>query len=316
LLCSESRCAFTINDYRDLYYISPASQPPVFDLFYPLTRLSNLYHPPANHPPKKIMSDLPITSMDDVEVTTVYDSTGMSTIKEVKYCYWLLGSVHDEDALYMGTIKDNTPPSEHSLEKIKKVLNRVEPELIFPPLPFPWWHVRTRVTVADDVDANPPPHLYFKRPWIGNLDVNDQVSYVALWFAHEIKQLEKLARCPPHPNLLRYHGCRVRKGRVTGALLGRVAGQDLHSHLESGGTINKNVFFRALESAIEYLHNVVGLVHNDIHPGNIMVSPDGVPTLIDLGAAFPEGEDILWGIPYVAFPPSILLLNRNKLIRV
>ncbi|KAK3379698.1 hypothetical protein B0T24DRAFT_695654 [Lasiosphaeria ovina] len=247
------------------------------------------------------MSELPITCKDDVETALVYDCRDMSTLQGVKYSYWVLGSALDDDALYMGTIKGNTPPSEHVLEQIKEALSQVPAECIFPPLPFPWWLARTRVTVADDWDKEPSPDLYLKRPWITNLDAQPGENNVARWFAHEIKQLEQLARSPPHPNLLRYHGCRVRNGRVTGALLARVPGRDLESHLQNGGTVDKDLFFAALASAVDYLHNVVGLVHNDISPSNAMVGPDGAPTLIDLGSAYPDGEEMLANVPYTYF---------------
>ncbi|KAK3342057.1 hypothetical protein B0T25DRAFT_574367 [Lasiosphaeria hispida] len=98
--------------------------------------------------------------------------------------------------------------------------------------------------------------------------------------------------------ILRYHGCRVRNDRVTGVLLAHVPGHDLSSHLQNGGTVDKELFLATLASAVDYLHNVVGLVHNNIHPGNIMVRPDGTPILIDLGLAYPVGEEMLTNVPF------------------
>jgi len=138
-------------------------------------------------PSLETMSELPITSKDDVETTLMYDCRDTSTLQGVKYSYWVLGSAHDDDALYMGMVKGNTRPSEHGLEQIKKALSRVPAECIFPPLPFPWWLVRTRVTVADDWDEEPSPDLYLKRPWITNLNAQPGEISVARWFAHEIK---------------------------------------------------------------------------------------------------------------------------------
>ncbi|KAK3372077.1 hypothetical protein B0H63DRAFT_513585 [Podospora didyma] len=243
------------------------------------------------------MSELPITCKDDVGSLKVFDMRDKDTFQGIQYFYWLLGSVHDGDLLYMGMIKGNKPSSEHSLEHIKKALSQAPAECIFPPLPLPWWLSRTRVTVADDWGKEPSPDVYLKRPWIASLEnIQPGEVTVARWFAHEIKQLEHLARCPPHPNLVRYHGCRVRNGRITGAYLGRVPGCDLVDHLHNGGTIDKDLFFAAL--AIDHLHNVVGLVHNDISPRNIMVGPDGAPTLVDLGSACPDGEEMILGVPF------------------
>jgi len=260
------------------------------------------------------MSEPPITSKDNVETSLLYDCGDMNALQAVRYSYWVSGSAHSDDALYMGTIKGSAPPSEHSLEQIKTALSQVPAERVFPPLPFPWWVVRTCVTVADDWDEEPSPDLYLKRPWIANLsaDAPPGEDRVALWFVHEVKQLEQLALSPPHPNLLRYHGCRVRKGRVTGVLLGRVPGRDLFSHLQDGGTVDKEPFFAALASAVDHLHNVVGLVHNDISPGNVMVGPDGAPTLIDLGSAYPDGEEMLANVPYIASLFSSSPCSRSR----
>jgi serine/threonine protein kinase len=166
------------------------------------------------------------------------------------------------------------------------------------------------VTVDDSWDTEPDPDVYYlKRPWVAagyNPDIDvatNMPSRLATWFACEIKRLEQLARhAPPHhPNLVRYHGCRVRNGRITAAMLGRVPGDTLIHYAKAGGTIrDKDAFLRALESAIRHLHDVVGLVHNDIQPTNIMVSPDGTtPTLIDLGSAAPEGEEMIHCPVYV-----------------
>jgi hypothetical protein len=180
---------------------------------------------------------------------------------------------------------------------------------IFPPLPFPWWNFRTRVTVADDWDEKPSEDLYYlKQPWVNDEGTgpgeDDDDSSPAKWLAHEVEQLEQLeqlASHPPHPNLVRYHGCRVRKGCVTRILLGRVPGPHLWYHLMAGGTVDKDAFLGALASAVDYFHNVVGLVHNDIRYDNIMVGPDGAPTLINLGSTYPVGEEMLTNVPYVVF---------------
>ena len=41
-------------------------------------------------------------------------------------------------------------------------------------------------------------------------------------------------------------------------------------------------FMAALRSAVDHLHSVVGVAHNDLNPNNIMVV-DKMPVLIDFG---------------------------------
>ncbi|KAK3358197.1 hypothetical protein B0T25DRAFT_631012 [Lasiosphaeria hispida] len=104
-----------------------------------------------------------------------------------------------------------------------------------------------------------------------------------MWFT-----LEQLVHYPLHPNLVRYYGCRVRNARITGTLLGRR--DELWVYLQAGKTVDKD--------AVDHLYNVISLVYNDIHPGNIIISPVGVPTLANIGVAYPDREEITQGIAY------------------
>lgn len=45
---------------------------------------------------------------------------------------------------------------------------------------------------------------------------------------------------------------------------------------------------RSLAAALTHLHDTCGLVHRDVHPGNVIIGPDADGTLIDLGAARPD----------------------------
>ncbi|KAK0658071.1 kinase-like domain-containing protein [Cercophora newfieldiana] len=251
------------------------------------------------------MSAPTITSKDDVHRLEMRDAKDTSNLIGTRYYCWVLGSVAEDDALYATKLLDG-PCSGHSVEQVQGALARVPNEVIFPPLPIPWWFARTGVTVSDSWDAEPDPDVYYlKRPWVaafgtGN-DNNIDDGVLAHWFACEVRNLEQLARHPAHPHLVRYHGCRVRGGRITGALLGRVpGGTTLDDYARAGKTVpDKPAFLRTLASAVHHLHHVIGLVHNDIHPSNIMVSPDGsTPTLIDLGSALPDGEEMLQCQPF------------------
>ncbi|KAK0717298.1 kinase-like domain-containing protein [Lasiosphaeria miniovina] len=241
-----------------------------------------------------------LRSKDEVECNDVvkYDDTG--TLAGAKYHRWELGSVREDDALYITELLPG-PASTHNIEQIRAALTRAPSENIFPQLPIPWFFERTGVTVHDSYDTEPDPAVYYlKRPWLAGYDAEraaavNRPDQVAIWFAHEIKALEHLARCDPHPNIVRYHGCRMRRGRVTGIMLGRVPGDTIQNHLKAGKKIkNRRAFFKALTSAVTYLHDVVSLAHNDIQPTNVMVSPDGTtPTLIDFNSALPDGEEMM-----------------------
>ncbi|KAK4442955.1 kinase-like domain-containing protein, partial [Podospora aff. communis PSN243] len=204
-----------------------------------------------------------------------------------------------DDDLYCASLKGDR--TTHTVDQINAALHKIPNENVFFPLPAPWHFARTGpITVADTWDTEPGPEFYLKRPtfplsldcepddefWAGRKDA-------AYWFTAEVRMLERLSRFPQHPNIVKYHGCRVRKGRVTGVMLDRCEGQDLYHHcLVAGKKVDKEPFLAALASAIDHLHNVVGIVHNDISPIHIMVSPDGTPTLIDFGSAEIAEEEI------------------------
>ncbi|KAK0704524.1 kinase-like domain-containing protein [Lasiosphaeris hirsuta] len=236
--------------------------------------------------------------MSDLVRTFEKDEVRVSERRNVKtgaksglYYYWGEGPVDEDDQLFVGTIDGS--PSEHTVEQINEALEQVSNERIFFPLPVPWFFANTHVTVANEW-LDDAEEWFLKRPWLTRI-INcphDAPTVVAEWFAIEVKMLELLSSYPQHPNIVKYHGCRVRKGRVTGVYLDKVEGGNLWEHMQSGKTVEKEAFLAALESAILHLHNIVGIAHNDIQPFNIMVSPAGIPTLVDLGSSELVGEEI------------------------
>lgn len=107
----------------------------------------------------------------------------------------------------------------------------------------------------------------------------------------EAQVLEDLSH-HPHPNLIHYHGCRVSRGYITGLVLDKHP-HDLETHVERGyWGLDKDAFMGALESVIHHLHGL-GWAHNDLTPGNVMVSQAGLPVLIDFGGCQKVGTKLL-----------------------
>ncbi|KAH7269016.1 uncharacterized protein BKA55DRAFT_497457, partial [Fusarium redolens] len=100
--------------------------------------------------------------------------------------------------------------------------------------------------------------------------------------------MEKISQ-PAHPNIIGYHGCRVRRGRITSIVLEKLD-QTLQqfSATPEFEKLDKPNFLEALQSAVAYIHSL-GLAHNDINPHNIMVK-HGMPILIDVGSCQPVGQ--------------------------
>ncbi len=104
--------------------------------------------------------------------------------------------------------------------------------------------------------------------------------------------LELLTR-HPHPHIVGYHGVRVRRNHITGLVLDRHR-RNLTEHVDQGLSLDVEAFLSALGSALDHLHSL-GLVHNDLNPGNVMVGADGMPILIDFGSCCSFGKRLLSG---------------------
>lgn len=180
------------------------------------------------------------------------------------------------------------PEGAISVEQVQAHLHNMADEEIYPQLPFSW-----PVTVAGEPTS--APHLFLKRvsrrSCQNMLEQSDWPRDNAInVLRDEVQVLQRIAQHPPHPNIIKYHGCRVRRGFVTAIVLDRANGPTLHEYMDEGGhTLDKTHFMAAMRSAVEHLHSVVGIAHNDLNPNNIMVV-DGMPILIDFGSCRPLGS--------------------------
>jgi len=92
-----------------------------------------------------------------------------------------------------------------------------------------------------------------------------------------------------HHNIIRYRGCRLRRGRITAIVLDQ-HDQTLSQLAETPefSDFNKAELYKGVESAVDHIHSM-GLAHHDINPDNIMFR-NKTPILIDFGSCQPFGE--------------------------
>lgn len=196
--------------------------------------------------------------------------------------------IDSDDHAYFGQIKK--AKLQITLEEASTVLEPIDDAVLYP-------GVNPDLPQApdDDVDAAPGttadvPRYFIKRPPIGNykdykgwdaLDVIPETLLQEAFALHDISQHE-------HPNIVKFYGCRVRRGRITGLVL-HAYENTLKEALREGGTVDEEKVLAGLEAGLRHLHSI-GWAHNDLNPNNVMLNEAGEPILVDFGSCRKIGE--------------------------
>jgi len=185
--------------------------------------------------------------------------------------------IDEDDIAYFGTL--NHRKHEVTLEQLSSALAPISDHDFFPE----WLPRNEKLTMAPDAL---PPNIYVKRPDLALYGVFQEHNVLRLipeGFLEEVKVMETLSQ-HPHPNIINYYGCHVRRGRITGLIL-ELHPYTLTDYLKNKvKSVDKEPFMEALESAIRHLHSL-DWAHNDLNPGNVLVNKAGMPILIDFGSA-------------------------------
>ncbi|KAK3293064.1 uncharacterized protein B0H64DRAFT_465012 [Chaetomium fimeti] len=199
-----------------------------------------------------------ITQWSDFD--SVYEAFDANTHE---FLYTTFSFIDDDDVFYFGQL--SAPKLKITLEQYTAALERIPDQDIFPDVP-----PDARLTLAaNDCDVNA---LYIKRPRLRMYEEykkDDMLFVIPTLILDEAHALQIVSQ-QPHPGIIGYHGCRVRRGRITGLVLDKHP-HDLKEYLKDGvGEIDKEAFMTALESAVRHLHSL-GLAHNgmfgwDIRP--------------------------------------------------
>lgn len=183
----------------------------------------------------------------------------------------------------------NHKPETSSQAVLTSASSLVPNKRIYPELPLP-----------DPITFTKAPEL----ATLGNTYIKRGSSAVATkghngpWMiphglVEEAQPMEELVR-HPHPNIIRYYGCKVQKGYVMGLVLDEHP-HDLNEYLRDRiGMIDKDCFMNALNSAVHHLHSL-GWAHNDLNPSNIMVNDAGLPIVIDFSSCRKFGDELSIG---------------------
>ncbi|KAK0716550.1 hypothetical protein B0T21DRAFT_415274 [Apiosordaria backusii] len=120
-----------------------------------------------------------------------------------------------------------------------------------------------------------------------------------------IKQLQKAEIYKvlwqyPYPNIARYYGCVLENGRFRGICLQRYSTtlkQRVERHAKAKderepalSETEKRPLVQGIRDGVVHLH-LVGLVHNDLNPSNVMVEDDAT-IIIDFDLCRRQGESM------------------------
>ena len=165
---------------------------------------------------------------------------------------------------------------------------------------YPAFDASANLTIAfnatgavSDLNRTSSTHL-IKSPSLLSVGENTRVpEELAESLLREALVYEILAQ-HPHPNIAKYFGCVVKDSRIVGLCLQKYE-MDLREWIRSSSaekvSRQKEQVAAGLRSGLEHLH-ALGLVHNDFHPGNIMMTDNDVPVIVDFGACCVKGVEV------------------------
>lgn len=84
----------------------------------------------------------------------------------------------------------------------------------------------------------------------------------------------------PHPHIVRYHGCLIKRGRIVSLVLDRLPITLQHRLEKNAQPFDVEDCMNKIKAAVQHLHSL-GLAHNDLTPMNIMVSKCDDPVIVD-----------------------------------
>lgn len=115
---------------------------------------------------------------------------------------------------------------------------------------------------------------------------NSNAESVRKWKEGFVKEAQALAKCQDLPGIVRVKDFFEENGSAY-IVMEYVDGTDLKSYVKQSGKLEPEVILPAIRpimNSLEQIHNL-GVIHRDIAPDNIRMTPDGSMKLMDFGAA-------------------------------
>ncbi|RMZ73496.1 kinase-like domain [Pyrenophora seminiperda CCB06] len=242
----------------------------VFDFVTPLMHYYHALSRPS-------IAALPIESVRNVsplyEAFTEEDDEHGNPI----FSYSSYGYISDDFTAYFG--QSNLRKYDLTSKEIKESLELLPDDDVYPKAP---WNITTFTLPINDKLFSKGPKLH--EAFVGT-------GLLPKLILQEVKILE-LLRNNPHPNIIRYHGCLIKRGRIVGMVLDRYP-MTLEQRLKDGTRhLDVETCMRKVTSAVDHIH-ALELAHNDLTPMNIMVDDHDTPFIIDFGSCERSGYKLI-----------------------
>jgi len=169
------------------------------------------------------------------------------------------------------------------------------PLLINPDESFPEFHAGLYTLAPDLCDRRDLYPKYLSLVYYGTLFQ----KMVQSSFLSELTVLEELRKMGGHPNIVKYHGVIVERGRMVGLVLSKM-NETVHERCQEASAagcsprprpLDVAKVVKEVEGALAFLHNLKDdagqkrpYCHNAVHPGNIMLTQDDTAVLINLNS--------------------------------
>jgi len=142
-------------------------------------------------------------------------------------------------------------------------------------------------------------------------DLSDDPAF-AQKFLDEVEVTASLA----HPNIIRVYTLGEQGGRLY-LVMEHLDQPSLEQRMDQTGKLSERDVLEigiGIASALQFAHEVTGMIHRDIKPGNILFGRGNIPKLADFGLAAGARcalgqQDEIWGTPYYVSPER---LNRQE----
>ncbi|KAF1962572.1 hypothetical protein CC80DRAFT_163276 [Byssothecium circinans] len=201
---------------------------------------------------------------------------------EVIYSYFAY--VDEKDVAWVGQMP-GVRKYDLTVEILKRELKRIPDEKIYP--------LHTWMTVVSEAERK---NLYIKRPKFTRVSYEPEAELIPRIVFEEAATLEFLNQ-HPHPNIVKYHGCTVNRGRITGLALEKYDVILQYRYEDVPHDLDIAACMDGIRAGVKHLHSL-GYAHNDLNPMNIAIDKDDNPIILDFGSSRKFGEQLLTGGTY------------------